>query len=57
MGHNGKTGKIAVGDRINPTKITPWDAHLRNEKTTNMLLFGAVLLPLVSVAVALVMSK
>jgi hypothetical protein len=31
MGNMGKIGKISVGDKIVPTRTSPWDAHLSSE--------------------------
>jgi hypothetical protein len=38
MGHNGKEGKLMVGDIISPIEIVPWDAHLQKELTTKALM-------------------
>jgi hypothetical protein len=43
LGHNGMTGKIAVGDTIHPTKIVAWDSHLKSEELGKWIKIGGVI--------------
>jgi uncharacterized protein YcbX len=43
MGHHGQTGKIAVGDRIHPTKRVAWDAHLKSAERERWIKMGGVI--------------
>ncbi len=52
MGHNGKEGKLMVGDIITPKEIVPWDAHLEKELTTKVLMILAIILGTVGIIVA-----
>jgi uncharacterized protein YcbX len=52
MGHNGKEGKLMVGDIITPIEIVPWDAHLQKELTTKVLMILAIILGIVGIIIA-----
>jgi vacuolar-type H+-ATPase subunit I/STV1 len=57
MGHNGKEGKIMVGDTITPKYIVPWDAHLQKELTNKVLMVLAVIFGIVSILVAYLLKS
>jgi hypothetical protein len=57
MGHHGKTGKLVVGDKITPTKIRPWDAHLQNGMTIkNHFIVLGLVCAVISIVAAVLMK-